>query len=113
MQNYRIYAMNTRRLHIGNQYNKEYSDFSTTSLTMPNGRKVCCPVSNGIVSVSSDKDADSGTVGEVLDIIKLAYDELRQSLSRRVYNKAYDKLESPYKEMVDKAVPIRVYMAEI
>ena len=113
VQNYRIYAMNTRRLHIGNQYSKEYSDFSTTSLTMPNGRKVCCPVSNGIVSVSSDKDAASGTVGEVLDIIKQAYDELRQSLSRRVYNKAYDKLESPYKEMVDNAVPIRVYMAEI
>ena len=113
VQNYRIYAMNTRRLHIGNQYNKEYSDFSTTSLTMANGRKVCCPVSNGIVSVSSDKDAASGTVSEVLDIIKLAYDELRQSLSRRVYNKSYDKLDAPYKEMVNNAVPIRVYMAEI
>ena len=112
VQNYHIYAMNTRRLHIGNQYNKEYSDFSTTSLTMPNGRKVCCPVSNGIVSVSSDSNAASGTVGEVLDIIKLAYDELRQSLSRRVYNKSYDKLGPDYRQMINEAIPTRVYIAE-
>ena len=104
--------MNTRHLHIGNQYNKEYSDFSTTSLTMPNGRKVCCPVSNGIVSVSSDSNAASGTVGEVLDIIKLAYDELRQSLSRRVYNKSYDKLGPDYRQMINEAIPTRVYIAE-
>lgn len=112
VQNYHIYAMNTRRLHIGNLYNKEYSDFSTTSLTMPNGRKVCCPVSNGIVSVSSDSNAASGTVGEVLDIIKLAYDELRQSLSRRVYNKSYDKLGPDYRQMINEAIPTRVYIAE-
>ena len=112
VQNYHIYSMNTRRLHIGNPYDKEYSTFSTTSLTMPDGRRVCCPVSNGIVSVSSDKNAPFTAVNEVLGTIQLAYDELRQSLSRRVYNKSYDKLESPYKEMVNNAVPIRVYIAE-
>lgn len=112
VQNYHIYAMNTRRLHIGNLHNKEYSDFSTTSLTMPNGRKVCCPVSNGMISVSSDSNAAFDTVQQVLNTISSAYNELRQSLSRRVYNKSYDKLDIQYKQMIDNAIPIRVYMAE-
>ncbi len=112
VQNYHIYAMNTRRLHIGNPYDKEYSTFSTTSLTMPDGRKVCCPVSNGIVSVSSDKNASFDAVREAMGAIEQAYYELRKSLSRRVYNKLYDKLDAPYKEMVNNAVPIRVYLAE-
>ena len=112
MQNYHIYAMNTRRLHVGNLKNKEYSDFSTTALTMPNGGRVCCPVSNGIVSVTSDKDADFGDMQNVLSTIEEAYYELRQNLSRRVYNTPYDKLDPEYRQMVNNAIPTRVYMAE-
>ena len=112
VQNYHIYAMNTRRLHVGNLMNKEYSDFSTTALTMPNGDRVCCPVSNGIVSVTSDKDADFGDMQNVLSTIEEAYYELRQNLSRRVYNTPYDKLGPEYRQMVNNAIPTRVYMAE-
>jgi biopolymer transport protein ExbD len=112
VQNYHIYAMNTRRLHVGNLKNKEYSDFSTTALTMPNGDRVCCPVSNGIVSVTSDKDADFGDMQNVLSTIEEAYYELRQNLSRRVYNTPYDKLGPEYRQMVNNAIPTRVYMAE-
>ena len=112
VQNYHIYAMNTRRLHVGNLKNSEYSDFSTTALTMPNGDRVCCPVSNGIVSVTSDKDADFGDMQNVLSTIEEAYYELRQNLSRRVYNTPYDKLEPEYRQMVNNAIPTRVYMAE-
>jgi hypothetical protein len=92
--------------------NKEYSNVSTTALTMTDGSKVCCPVSNGIISLSYDKDTSFDAVRNALSAIELAYTELRQNLSHRVYNKSYDKLGSPYKEMIDNAVPIRVYIAE-
>ena len=112
VQNYHIYAINSKRLHIGNMINKEYSSFSTTALTMTDGSKVCCPVSKGIISLSYDKDTSFDAVRNALSAIELSYTELRQNLSHRVYNKSYDKLEAPYKEMIDNAVPIRVYIAE-
>jgi hypothetical protein len=64
------------------------------------------------VSVSSDKNASFDAVREAMGAIEQAYYELRKSLSRRVYNKLYDKLDAPYKEMVNNAVPIRVYLVE-
>lgn len=112
VQNYHVYAMNTRRLHVGNLKNSEYSDFSTTALTMPNGDRVCCPVSNGIVSVASDSNATFDAVHSVLATINEAYSDLRQELSRRVYNKPYNKLSPDYRQMINNAIPTRVYIAE-
>lgn len=112
VQNYHIYAMNTRRLHVGNLKKSDYSDFSTTALTMPNGDRVCCPVSNGIVSVTSDSNATFDAVQSVLTTINEAYYDLRQNLSRRVYSRSYDKLAPDYRQMINNAIPTRVYMAE-
>jgi hypothetical protein len=64
------------------------------------------------VSVTSDKDADFGAMQNVLSTIEEAYYELRQNLSRRVYNTPYDKLGPEYRQMVNNAIPTRVYMAE-
>lgn len=112
VHNYHVYAMNTRRLHVGNLKNSEYSDFSTTALTMPNGDRVCCPVSNGIVSVTSDSNATFDAMQSVLATINEAYNDLRQELSRRVYSKSYDKLDPDYRQMINNAIPTRVYIAE-
>ena len=112
VQNYHVYAMNTRRLHVGNLKKSDYSDFSTTALTMPNGDRVCCPVSNGIVSVTSDSNATFDAVQSVLTTINEAYYDLRQNLSRRVYSRSYDKLDPDYRQMINNAIPTRVYMAE-
>ena len=112
VQNYHVYAMNTRRLHVGNLKNSDYSDFSTTALTMPNGDRICCPVSNGIVSVTSDSNATFDAVQSVLTTINEAYYDLRQNLSRRVYSRSYDKLDPDYRQMINNAIPTRVYMAE-
>jgi biopolymer transport protein ExbD len=112
IKNYHIYAMNTHRLHIGNLKNKEYSDFTTTALTMPNGERLCCPVSNGVISITSDKQTPFQTLSTALTTIDEAYNELRQDLARRVYNKPYDKLDAEYSQMIAQAIPKRVYMAE-
>ena len=112
IKNYHIYAMNTHHLHIGNLKNKEYSDFTTTALTMPNGERLCCPVSNGVISITSDKQTPFQTLSMALTTIDEAYNELRQDLARRVYNKPYDKLDVEYSQMIAQAIPKRVYMAE-
>ena len=57
-------------------------------------------------------DADFGDMQNVLSTIEEAYYELRQNLSRRVYNTPYDKLGPEYRQMVNNAIPTRVYMAE-
>ena len=113
IKNYHIYAMNTNRLHVGNLKNKEYSDFTTTALTMPNGERLCCPVSNGVISVTSHKQAPFEAVSTTLSSIDEAYNELRQELSRRVYSRSYNKLEPQYQQMVVHAIPKRVYIAEV
>lgn len=113
IKNYHIYAMNTNRLHVGNLKNKEYSDFTTTALTMPNGKRLCCPVSNGVISVTSHKQAPFEAVSTTLSSIDEAYNELRQELSRRVYSRSYNKLEPQYQQMVVHAIPKRVYIAEV
>ena len=79
---------------------------------MPDGKRLACPVSKGIVSVSSDSNASFAAVNETLEIIRLAFDELRQSLAHRVYGKGYDKLDDTYKAEINQAVPYQIYIAE-
>lgn len=115
VHNFRLLAINTRILHVthfSDKRDKEYSEFTTVGIKMPGGLRLACPVSKGVVSISSHKDADVAAVNETIEIVKQAYDELRQKLSRRMYNKSYDKLDETYKAEVNKAVPYQIYIAE-
>lgn len=115
VQNYRIYSLNYRKLHIGNPYSEDYSEFKTTCLTMPNGRKMACPVSKGVVCIKSvqseasdNADDYNAKVDQVRDIVNMAYAELRNSLSRRLFNRGYDKLNENNKQIIHQAIPIQV-----
>ena len=110
IHNYYLIAINTHKLQVA-QRSDSYSEFTTTALNMPNGKRLACPVSKGVVSVSSDSDASFAAVDQVLKIIGLAFDELRQSLARRVYGKGYDKLDETYKAEINKAVPYSIALA--
>ena len=110
IHNYYLLAINTHKLQVA-QRSDSYSEFTTTALNMPDGKRLACPVSKGIVSVSSDSNASFAAVNETLEIIRLAFDELRQSLARRVYGKGYDKLDDTYKAEINKAVPYSIALA--
>ena len=110
IHNYYLIAINTHKLQVA-QRSDSYSEFTTTALNMPNGKRLACPVSKGVVSVSSDSDASFAAVDQTLKIIGLAFDELRQSLARRVYGKGYDKLDETYKAEINKAVPYSIAIA--
>ena len=110
IHNYYLLAINTHKLQVA-QRSDSYSEFTTTALNMPDGKRLACPVSKGIVSVSSDSNASFAAVNETLEIVRLAFDELRQSLARRVYGKGYDKLDDTYKAEINKAVPYSIALA--
>ena len=110
IHNYYLLAINTHKLQVA-QRSDSYSEFTTTALNMPDGKRLACPVSKGIVSVSSDSNASFAAVNETLEIVSLAFDELRQSLARRVYGKGYDKLDDTYKAEINKAVPYSIALA--
>ena len=114
IHNYHLIAINTHKLQVAqirDKYGDSYSEFTTTALNMPNGKRLACPVSKGVVSVSSDSNASFAAVNETVEIVKKAFDELRQSLSRRVYGKGYDKLDETYKAEINKAVPYSIAIA--
>ena len=111
IHNYHLIAINTHKLQVAqirDKYGDSYSEFTTTALNMPNGKRLACPVSKGVVSVSSDSNASFAAVNETLEIVRLAFDELRQSLARRVYGKDYDKLDDTYKAEINQAVPYSI-----
>ena len=110
IHNYYLLAINTHKLQVA-QRSDSYSEFTTTALNMPDGKRLACPVSKGIVSVSSDSNASFAAVNETLEIIRLAFDELRQSLARRVYGKGYDNLDDTYKAEINQAVPYSIALA--
>ena len=110
IHNYYLIAINTHKLQVA-QRSDSYSEFTTTALDMPNGKRLACPVSKGVVSVCSDSNASFEAVDQALQIIRLAFDELRQSLARRVYGKGYDKLDDTYKVEINKAVPYSIALA--
>ena len=110
IHNYYLIAINTHKLQVA-QRSDSYSEFTTTALNMPNGKRLACPVSKGVVSVSSDSDASFAAVDQTLKIVSQAFDELRQSLARRVYGKGYDKLDETYKAEINKAVPYSIALA--
>lgn len=108
VQNYHIYALNTRKLHVGNYRRKDYSEFTTIALTMPDGERMACPVSKGVVCIKSVERADAAKVNQIRDIIAQAYAELKDRLSGRIYGKSYNKLDQNGKNNINKAVPVQV-----
>lgn len=109
VQNYHIYALNTRKLHVGNLHREDYSEFTTTALTMPDGERMACPVSKGVVCIKSVEGAESDKVNQVRDIVTQAYSELRDRLAGRIYGKSYKKLDENGKSNINKAVPTQIY----
>ena len=109
VQNYHIYALNTRKLHVGNLHREDYSEFTTTALTMPDGERMACPVSKGVVCIKSVEGAEADKVNQVRDIVTQAYSELRDRLAGRIYGKSYKKLDENGKSNINKAVPTQIY----
>lgn len=111
IRNYHIYALNTRKIHIVPKRD-DYSEYGTVGLNMPDGKRMCCTVSKGIVSICSELPKESAAVESTSAAIYEAFMELRNYFSRRIYNSEYADLDEVYKAEINKAVPLNISLAE-
>jgi biopolymer transport protein ExbD len=65
-----------------------------------------------IVSIKTDRETNYSRYIEVLDELKLAYNDLREEYSLRTYGKSFKDLNRDQQEEVKKAIPIRISIAE-
>ncbi len=65
-----------------------------------------------IVSIKTDRETNYSRYIEVLDELKLAYNDLREEYSLRTFGKSYRDLTKDQQEEVKKAIPIRISIAE-
>jgi biopolymer transport protein ExbD len=65
-----------------------------------------------IVSIKTDRETNYSRYIEVLDELKLAYNDLREEYSLRTYGKSFKDLNRDQQEEVKKEIPIRISIAE-
>lgn len=65
-----------------------------------------------IVSIKTDRETSYSRYIEVLDELKLAYNDLREEYSLRQFGKSFKDLTKEQQEEVKKEVPIRISIAE-
>ncbi len=65
-----------------------------------------------IVSIKTDRETNYSKYIEVLDELKLAYNDLREEYSLRTFGKSYRDLTKDQQEEVKKTIPIRISIAE-
>ncbi len=65
-----------------------------------------------IVSIKTDRETNYSRYIEVLDELKLAYNDLREEYSLKTYGKSFKDLNRDQQEEVKKEIPIRISIAE-
>jgi biopolymer transport protein ExbD len=65
-----------------------------------------------IISLKTARETSYSVYIDVLDQLKLAYNDLREEYSLRNYGKSFRDLKKEEKDKVKKAIPIRISIAE-
>ncbi|CUT03280.1 ExbD/TolR family protein [Candidatus Chrysopegis kryptomonas] len=65
-----------------------------------------------IISIKTDRETSYSRYIEVLDELKLAYNDLREEYSLRTFGKSFKDLTRDQQEEVKKEIPIRISIAE-
>lgn len=65
-----------------------------------------------IISIKTDRETNYSRYIEVLDELKLAYNDLREEYSLKTFGKSYRDLTREQQEEVKKEIPIRISIAE-
>lgn len=70
------------------------------------------PVSKGVISLQNDRGTSYNTYIMVQNELTRAFNEVRDELSTRKFNKKFADLDEAQREAVQKAVPLKVSEAE-
>lgn len=83
-----------------------------TEFELPDGTKWVYPVSEGVVSLQNANDTEYQTYIRVQNELTRAFNEVRDQVSMHKFGKKYDDLEKGYKDVVAKAVQVKISEAE-
>lgn len=79
---------------------------------LPGGGKMEYPESQGIVSLQIVRDTPFGSYLEAQNLVAAAFDEIRTTLAQRQFGKPYGELSDAERQVVMRAVPLKVSEAE-
>lgn len=86
---------------------KEVKEFD-----LPDGDRMEYPESRGIVSLLTARDTPFGSYLDVQNRIAQAFDDIRAELAQRQFGKPYGELSDAQRQVVMRAVPLKVSEAE-
>lgn len=92
--------------------NPHYSSFTWQTIKRSADGEVHYPVSDGIVSIQTTRDASADNYLALQAAIVEAYAELRDELAQRSFYKPFASLEGYDREYVVQAIPMRVSEAD-
>ena len=79
---------------------------------LPGGGKMEYPVSQGIVSLQTASDTPFDSYLDVQNRIAQAFDDIRTHLAQRQFGKPYGELSDAQRQVVMRAVPLKISEAE-
>ena len=99
---------------IGDAVTKGSADSEPVTYTLSDGRNVEYPMSEGIVSIDCSAEASYEVYAEVDKAVKQAFDDLRLALAKDWFGftKTLEDLSEADLNVVKKAIPLKVRMAE-
>jgi biopolymer transport protein ExbD len=83
-----------------------------TEIAMPDGTKWVYPVSEGVVSLTSDRSTSYNVYIQVQNELTRAFNELREDVAQNKFRKSYTNLSKEEQEAVADAVPQKISEAE-
>jgi biopolymer transport protein ExbD len=83
-----------------------------TAIALPDGTTWNYPVSEGVVSLTSDRSTSYNVYVQVQNELTRAFNELREDVSQSKFRKSYTSLSKEEQEAVADAVPQKISEAE-
>ncbi len=87
-------------------------DRKDTEIDMPDGSKWVYPVSEGIVSLTSDRGTGLDMYVQVQNELSRAFNEVRDMVAMQKYKRKFMELREAERNVIAKAVPQRISEAE-
>jgi biopolymer transport protein ExbD len=83
-----------------------------TDFKLPSGKTWTYPVSSGVISLQCEKSTEYEPYLQVQNELTIAFNEIRNEVSMKVFNKLFEELDPSESEVITKAIPIKVSEAE-
>ncbi len=98
---------------ITNPYNDEnLPEKAPKEFDMPDGSTWTYPVSSGVISLQTTRETNYDIYIQIQNELTRAFNEVRNEVAMQKFGKSYDDLASEQKDVITKAIPLKISEAE-